>query len=135
MKKSLSLDVLNTEKARIVETKEDYILVYATKNGSGQPILASIFINKAKQRIDGMIVTDMGANPIASVEIQEYRDGIPSKILYIWQKEDQALLLELKNPKINVFIPASKWGMPDYKPKLNMAEDVNQIGAEGVSGS
>tara|TARA_Y100000034_G_scaffold120366_1_gene163199 strand:+ start:640 stop:1626 length:987 start_codon:yes stop_codon:yes gene_type:complete len=130
MKKSLSLDVIKTDDARIVETERDFIVVYAAKNGSDKPILVSVFVNKEMQRIDGMIVTNMDAKPVASAEIQEYQSGIPAKILYIWHEEGRALLLELKNPKINVSIPSDKWQMPEHKPKLNMAEDVFQSNAE-----
>lgn len=134
MKKSLSLDVIDTDNAKIVETAEDYIVVYAEKNASNQPILVSIFVNKANKRVEGLIITDTNANPLASAEIQEYENGLPKRILYIWHEEDKALQLELTNPKANTAIPESNWTMPNHDVKLNMAEDVFQSRATEPNG-
>jgi len=72
----------------------------------------------------------MNAKLLASAEIQKYEAGLPTKILYIWHEEDRALLLEMKNPKINTSLIEDNWKMPTRLPQLNMAEDVFQTSSE-----
>jgi hypothetical protein len=111
------------EDTKIVETETDLIIVYPQTSATGKPILVSIFIDKAHERVSGYVVTDMNGKPRASADIQEYRNGLPYKILYVWHAEDKALLIEFDKSKLNQSISARNWEMPDKKPKLNMAED------------
>ena len=126
MMRSMGVDVIDDKGAYVTETTEDYIIAYRERSASNKEVLVSIFVSKVNQRIEGMIVTDLDARPLASAEIREYKAGLPSKILYIWHEEDRALLMELKDPKVNTSIPENQWKMPDREPKLNMAEDIFQ---------
>ncbi len=124
MMRSLGIaEIVINEKTKVVETEKDWIIVHRKKNASGKPILVSIFFSKAKEVIDGIIVTDMNGKPHASADIQGHQNGLPTKILYVWHTENQALLLEFRKVRVNQRISSQKWRMPNKKPQLNMADD------------
>ncbi len=124
MMRSLGITkILIDEETKVVETKEDWIVVYRRKNAMGEPILVSIFVSKADEAIAGFIVTDMDGKPQSSADIQGRQNGMPTKILYVYHAEDQALLLEFIGISINKSISSQKWKMPNRQPQLNMADD------------
>jgi hypothetical protein len=89
---------------------------------TGQPVLFSVLINKARKQVDGCLITDQSGKVLAASEIQQYNNGVPVKILYSWYEENRTMLMTLKNPKVNTTISGSAWAMPNYTPKSNMAE-------------
>lgn len=123
MIQSLGLGEID-QQAIISETENDFVAVHYEKNGSGQEIMISVFVNKNKRKIDGLLVTDTDGNPIASAEIKEFRGDLPFEIVYIWYEEDGALQLNLNNPEINAAIHEKNWAMPSHDRKLNMADDI-----------
>jgi len=124
---SLGLEPIQTEGTQIV-TKDGFVaIVRLAKNSTGQPIIYSTFINEETEKVEGFLVTDMNNKPLASCEIQKYEGDLPKQILYTWHEEDKVLLLEFEAPVANEEIPASKWELPNRKPKINMGEEMMSV--------
>lgn len=95
-------------------------LVKKTLNSIGQPIGHITFIDKDNKRLIGYLVTDVNGEMIASSEILEYRNDLPHQILYTWYEEDQAMLIELPNGRMNVSLTPNNW----VKPRMNNEIDM-----------
>lgn len=123
IRQTLGLEEIDMEGAKLLDTSTDLIVVHERTNSMGNPVLYSTFIDKSTRRIDGFMVTHIDGKPIASVEIRKWHNDLPAEILYVWHEEDRALLLEIKRPRANVEISESSWTPPNYRPRINMAEE------------
>lgn len=121
MKASLGLDLISQD-FKLVENLTDMMFVFSRSNGSGQPILYSLFVNKERKQIDGFLVTDPSGKHLAACEIQQRNGDLPTKILYTWYEEDRVMLIQLNNPQANTQIDGIHWTMPNYTPKIDMSE-------------
>jgi hypothetical protein len=124
LRSTLGVEELPAKNCKIVENNKDFMLSYPRLNSSGDPIVFSVFVNKERKQIDGYVVVNKDGNTIASCEVQLYEGDVPVKILYNWREENKVMLLELNKPKINIVIAPATWEMPNYTPKINMAEGV-----------
>ena len=106
----------------VKEEGSKIFLVQKRVNSIGQPIGYITVVDKDEKRLIGHMVTDDDGVMIASSEILEYKDGLPYKILYRWEEEDQVMLIELPNAKTNQKLSADLWKRPDIKPQINMGE-------------
>jgi outer membrane lipoprotein-sorting protein len=123
LRATLGFETMPSENVKIIENPTDIMLVYPRKSPTGQPLLFSIFVSKERKQVDGYVVTNPSGKNVAACEIQQYTGDIPVKILYSWYEEDRAMLMIFSGPKLNSPISPVMWAMPDYKPKLNMADD------------
>lgn len=123
MRSSLGLEVIESEKAiRIAENEKDIMLVFSGASGSGNLINKSVFVNKFTNNIDAFLLTSVDGKSIAACEIQEYVNGLPSRLLYTWYDENKLLGIKFNKAKTNIAIKASTWALPNYTPKINMAD-------------
>lgn len=122
LRSTLGVEELPGVDCKIVETQKDYMLSYPRLNASGDPIVFSVFVNKERKQIDGYVVTNRAGKSIASCEVQQYSGDIPTKILYNWHEESRVMLLQFNRPRVNAAVGSGTWAMPNYTPKINMAE-------------
>jgi hypothetical protein len=122
LRSTLGIEELSAENCKIIESPKDYMIVYQRQNTSGEPINFAVFVSKSQKRIDGYLVSNKEGKSIAACEIQQYSGHIPTKILYSWYEENRTMLMQLNNPRLNVAISKNMWMMPNYTPKINMAE-------------
>lgn len=123
MKATLGLEVFEPKNAKFTESDKDVMITYAGFGGTGRPVLYSAFVNKDKKRIDGYLVTDEKGKVLVSCEIQEHSGYNPKSILYTWYEEDKVMLMKFGKTVTNPKLKASYWGMPDYKPQINMVTE------------
>lgn len=125
LRRILGLEKIDVEDALLGEDDEHMVVMHRETNSLGKSVNFSIFLDKAEKRIGGALITDAAGTPLASAEIQECTvEGLPTKIVIVWFEEDHTLVLELKNPRANTSISASKWQPPtNHTPKINMAEE------------
>lgn len=123
MRSSLGLEVLDPVSAKIVTNEKDIMLTYARESSMGDPILFSVFVNKAQKQIDGFLITDINGKTLVTCEIRSHVDGLPDKILYTWHEEERTMSLAFRNQKSNSRLRTTSFLMPSYKPKINMAEE------------
>jgi hypothetical protein len=123
IRQTLGLEEIDMEGAKLADTSTDLIVVHERTNSMGNPVLYSTFIDKSARRINGFMVTHTDGKPVASAEIRKWHNDLPAEILYVWHEEDRALLLEINRPRANVEISESSWTPPDYRPRINMAEE------------
>lgn len=123
MKSSLGLEVLDLEKAKIVENEKEIMLTYNQVDSMGRPILYSVFVNKDKKQIDGFLITDMDKKLLVSCEIRSYRGIVPSEILYSWHEENRMMSISLNDGEINKKTKMESFLTPSLKPEINMAEE------------
>lgn len=91
----------------------------------GDPILYSVFVDKASKRVTGLIITDVQNKPLASAEIQTYDEaGLPLQILYMWYEEDKAAQFRFEGSEVNAPISKLQWVMPAHTPQINMADEL-----------
>jgi len=122
LRESLGLDQIDPTGAKIVEKENDVMLVWPKITATGQKVLYSVFLNKQTKRMDGIVVTDLNGKPLTSCDV-EYDGVLPKRIVYDWQEEQRSLVLEFRRPAMNQSLSPNHWQMPDYTPKINMAEE------------
>ena len=120
-RESLGLDQIKTEGVRFVETEKEIVVVEPTINAVNQPIFKCTFVNKQTQKISGIILTDANGATLASAEI-EYFGNIPQRILFTWHEEERVMLIEMREPTLNVQIATDTWTVPNISPKINMGQ-------------
>ena len=123
MRDTLGLNEIPQKGAKIIDKEDSLLIVYERTNSMGEPILYSVVVGKKTKQIDGFLVTDIEGVPLALAEIKESQNGLPLQILYTWYEEGKILLIEFRNAKTNLHIPASNWQPPNETPKINMAEE------------
>ena len=111
----------------VKERENDVVLVEKIKNSIGQIVGHMTFIDKKEKRIKGFMITDQEGTIIASSEIVEYRNNLPYQILYTWQEEDQAMLIELPDSQVNTSIDSNKWKRPHYQNEIDMGKTVARM--------
>lgn len=122
LRATLGVEILPSENVKVIEKGKDIMLVYPRTGANGEPLLFAVFVNKDKKRVDGYVVTNNSGQTVAACEVQEYSNGLPTKILYNWYEEGRVMLMVLNRPKLNPSIPPSVWQMPNIERKVNMAE-------------
>lgn len=123
LRESLGLDTLDLTNAKVVEKGNEVMVVSLRKSATGRQVMYSMFLNKATNRMDGVIVSDTNGKPLASCQIA-YNGNLPEKIIYEWHEEQRMLALEFKKPQVNVLISPKMWQLPDHKPHINMGEEL-----------
>jgi hypothetical protein len=122
LRATLGLEVFPSENVRVAERGTDLMLTYPRVGANGEALLFSVFLDKQQRRVSGYVVTDATGAAVAACEIQAYSGLLPSKILYNWCAEGRVMLMTLPNARANAAIPAGVWRMPNYTPKINMAD-------------
>ena len=123
MKSTLGLDTLDISDAKISENTTSLMVTYPRKDSMGRQILYSVFINKTRKEIDGFLITSSDGVNLVECQIETTFNGLPTKINYKWHEEDRTMSIIMKRPKVNVEIPPSSYVMPNYTPKINMADE------------
>lgn len=123
IKDCLGLSEINLDKCQVQELETKWIVIEQIKDGNGQPMKKVGFINKATERIEGYILYDRNGGIIATGEIQEYFNGLPRKIYYVWKEENIALVVDLVQPQSNVSIDPKYWIMPSIQPQIDMTKN------------
>ena len=123
MRSSLGLEVLDLIEPKIVTNEKDIMLTYPRESSMGEPLFFSVFVNKAEKQIDGFLITNTNGKTLVTCEIQSHVDGLPEKILYTWHEERRTMSLTFRHPRTNLQLRKTAFLMPNYKPKVNMAEE------------
>lgn len=120
---SFGFNEIPQEGAQVTETDLNIFIKYDKVNSMGDPISYIIFVNKKTELINGFCIVDENGITTVTAEIQEYKNGLPSKLVYLWAEEAKVLVMNLHNPEINVHIPSSLWKMPNETPKIDMSKE------------
>lgn len=122
LRESLGLEQVDYKSAKIVDKESQIMLTWVKPNAMGDKILYSMFIDKENKRMQGIAISSISGETLASCEV-EYESNIPKKITYDWKEEKRFLVLEFINPKINQNLPSTNWDRPRYFPQINMGEE------------
>lgn len=122
MRESLGLNEIDVKDAKIVESENDIMVSRQRLSGTGERILYSMFLSKVNKRVSGIVVSSLQGKPLATCEVQ-YEGAIPKRIAYDWHEEQRSLVLEFKNPVVNIALPETHWQKPKYQPQINMGEE------------
>lgn len=122
---SLGLDKIEPDKAiKIIPRDKAFLVVYQIKSATGEEVLYSKLVDTESKRIEGTVITSTSGKPIASCEIRRFAaNNLPVEILYTWHEENRTVLLSLNSPIVNTQIDARSWQIPNYTPKINMADE------------
>jgi len=123
MQASLGLEIIDVSNAKITEDDQRILVTNTHRSATGQTILYTTFISKKTQLIDGFVVTSQEGKKLVTCEIRAHNGDTPTEILYIWYEENKTMQLKLGRTKLNEKISDSIWRMPNYGPKINIAED------------
>lgn len=123
MKSTLGLETLDVSDAKITENTKSIMLTYPREDSMGRKILYSVFVNKVRKEIDGFLITTLDGVNLVECQIETTFNGLPTKINYKWHEEDRTMSIVIKRPKANVEVPSSSYVMPNYMPKINMADE------------
>ena len=122
LKECCGLDTIPVKNVKFIEKGNDILVIEEIKNSFNELVMRTIFVNQETELIEGFVITDMVGNPIASCEIQSWnRDKLPMAILFNWHEEKKTMLMELKNPMINMQIQPKVWELPNITPTIDMA--------------
>jgi hypothetical protein len=123
LKTTLFLDAIDLSNSWILQNENHFVVCYIKKNSSNQEIIYSVFVNKKNKNIDGLILKNIQEQVIAISEVKSRNDeGLPEKIVYHWREENHTMTITMNNPRINQPI-GDLFNIPNYKPKINMAEE------------
>jgi hypothetical protein len=123
IRSTFGLEKIELENAKIADNNVDLTLTYPQVNSVGDRIWFSILINKERKEIDGFLIFDKNGQSLAVCEIQSRVNNFPNKILYLWKEENRSMSIVLKDPKINIAQGSDIFQMPEYSPKINMADE------------
>lgn len=121
MRESLGLDQIDVSDAEITENEKYVIVTWQKISATNQKVLYSIFLNKSTKRMDGIVISSVSGQILASCETT-YENNLPKKILYDWQEEQRSLILEFHGAVINRSLPKTFWELPSYHPKFDMGK-------------
>jgi hypothetical protein len=122
MRATLGFEQLTSlEKVFITEDNNRIVVTYDQKNSMGDPILYHVFVDKVKQRITGFQINKDTGESIATCQIRQWANDLPSEIVYSWHEEKVTMLIQLNNPSVNLKLnKKSFFKLPDINPKINM---------------
>ena len=119
--KSLGIDVINTQDAKIVdEAGKNIMVIQLTKNASGKPIASTTFIDRTTSKIRSIITTDTQGKVLISIEIKEYENNLPRHIVYTWFEENKIMEFKFINPKTGNKSNPKLWEMPNMEQETDM---------------
>ena len=123
MMESLGLKSIDLTDAKISEFEGNWKISQKRKSTLGHMVVKSTIIDPKRLVVLGHYVSTLSGQLIASTEVLEWNEDIPKTIIMRWHNENVSIKLKFNRPKINSKIPAKHWGLPNIKPKVNMAED------------
>lgn len=110
-------------KGRVDSSGDRWVVINETTNAKGEPVKTAVYIDPQKKLITGHGVYNSSGRLVASSEIQSFKDGLPSKITFIWHEEEASMVWYLNSSKKNVPINPNRFVMPAKTPKIDMAND------------
>lgn len=115
------LDVLKYSESTVDQNDDvRWRVIKPSLSGRKDPITLVTYVDPKKCLVTGHgIYTQKGVLDISS-EIQEFHDGLPSKITFIAHLDNISLVWNLSNTKINVAIDPTRWQMPNINPKISL---------------
>jgi hypothetical protein len=117
-----SLGFEEIKKAKISKSGKHLIIEENYLNAMNANIIKKTLVNIESRTIIGHYLYE-GDVLVASSETIEYTNNMPHKIRIIWHEENIGMTLKLKNSNINGNFNDSYWSMPNYRNKINMAND------------
>lgn len=124
LKKTLGVDEVNLNNCEITENDEFVVLSQFHTNSQEQIIICLTLIDKSTNLIKGFIIKDKQGKQLVVCEIVSRDENLlPLEINYKWYEENQTMSLFFKNPKINYPFDYKIFEMPNFKPKINMADE------------
>jgi hypothetical protein len=119
----LGIDKIDYKNAIIDSGGSRWRVINNTVNAHNEPVTVVIYVNPQTKLITGHGMYDTSNKLVASTEIQSFDNGLPSKMTFMWHKENASMIWTLKGVGINVGIDSSKWSMPNKTPKFDMSRE------------
>lgn len=115
------LDTLNYNEYTVDQNDNvKWRVIKPSFSGMKDPVKLVTYVDPNKCLITGHgIYSQLGILDVSS-EIQEFHNGLPSKITFISHADKTSLVWYLNNTKINVGIDPIRWQMPNINPKINL---------------
>ena len=126
IRESLGLDDIDLSSYRLLYHNKDYAVLcreyYHYYEGK---FYRYIFLNKKYGCIEGFILGHQIDHPIAECIIgRSKQEDVPfNSLLYFWNQEEIIMKVSFVKFVENTTIDNDVWQMPDYDPRINMAED------------
>jgi len=114
-----SLNVGIIDQSKIYGSNDDGIYLYLyekRKNAVGEDCIFMTIINKKQENVWSRKLLDESGKTIVSTF---YNGDI---IFMDWKDENVSMEWNVKNKQTNIDLSESMWKLPDYKKKINMAE-------------
>ena len=122
LKSSLGFEIVEIENVNFLENSDHIMIIKKRKNTLNQDVQYCVLINKSKRNIEGIIIKDAEDRALAACEIFYDSQDLPQEIVYKWHEENEIMSFVFINSKINYKINEKMFVLPDYSPKINMAE-------------
>ena len=119
----LSIDQINYSDAVIDQTSDRWRIMRKTTNAKGEQVTVATYVDAQRGLITGHGMYNKDGELEASSEVQQFNGTLPSKISFIWHKENASMVWYLENMKSNTPIDAQMWVMPNITPKIDMSRD------------
>lgn len=120
----LGIDKIDYKDAVIDSTGSKWRVIKNTINAKNEPVTAVIYIDPKRKLITGHGMYERDGTLAASSEIEAFeKNGMPSKMTFMWYKEDASMVWTLNNTRLNVGINPSRWEMPNRTPKIDMSRE------------
>lgn len=120
---SLGFSRIDTTDCVVKEVDDKLILIKNIENTVGEPIVKMSFIDKTNKRPVGILITDTSGTVLASSEILEYENDLPKVVLYSWQEENHAMILEFSNAMTNSSLNEETWSRPSDGEAIDMGKE------------
>lgn len=119
----MGIDKINYKDADIDSTGSKWRIIKKTVNAHNQTVTAVIYVDPQKKLVVGHGMYDDKGALVASTEVESFENGLPSKMTFIWHKEDASMIWQLDKVKSNIGINPSRWTMPNKTPKIDMSRE------------
>lgn len=124
LKTTLGLDVVDLSNCNILENQNLIMIIFYKKNSLDEIVSYSLLLNKKSKNFEGLIIKNTKGETLACCEIKSrHKNGLPAEVIYHWYEENQTMVLKFVDPKTNQTLDGQMFEMPNYKPKINMAEE------------
>jgi hypothetical protein len=121
LRESLGLDEIKPQ--QVLQDGKDILVVCPPKmNSSGKIVTRWISLNGTTNYVEHIVVLDSDSKKLAACSL-EYTGLTLKRICYDWFEESRSMVVEFKSPKYNLNLDGQFWQLPNYQPRINMAED------------
>lgn len=117
----LGLEVIKYDEYTIDQNDNNrWRAIKQTFNAKKEPVTLVTYIDPKKCKITGQGLYNQKGVLETSAEIQEFTNGLPTKITFVYHWDKTSLIIYANSVRANLTIDPIVWQMPDITPKISL---------------